>query len=127
MKRLSLSQLRDKQADLAKQIAEADEREKIMIGAYMQGITGECELAGVRAWLDDKASADTARCVQRLHWIIDPSSHVNQVIGIYQDGDDIVVALSDTSNKIRISRYMDMYDLLEQICQGIDAADDWRK
>ena len=55
MKRLSLSDLKAKQAELAKKIAAAEEKEKSLIGAYMQELTGECELAGVKKWLEENA------------------------------------------------------------------------
>ena len=58
MKRLSLTELKAKQAELVKKIAEAEEREKIAIGAYMQDLTGEVELAGVKKWLDEHAILD---------------------------------------------------------------------
>ncbi len=58
MKRLSLSELKAKQAALAKKIAAAEEKEKSLIGAYMQELTGECELAGVKSWLAEHAILD---------------------------------------------------------------------
>ena len=53
MKRLSLSNLKAKQVELERKIAEAEEREKISIGAYMQSLTGESELDGVKKWLEE--------------------------------------------------------------------------
>lgn len=58
MKRLSLSDLKAKQAELAKKIAAAEEKEKSLIGAYMQDLTGECELAGVKNWLEEHVIMD---------------------------------------------------------------------
>ena len=55
MKRISLSDLRAKQVELERKIAEAEEREKISIGAYMQSITGESELVGVKKWMEENA------------------------------------------------------------------------
>ena len=55
MKRLSLSDLKAKQAELAKKIAAAEEKEKSLIGAYMQELTGECDLDGVKSWLEEHA------------------------------------------------------------------------
>ena len=58
MKRLSLTELKAKQAELEKKIAEAEEREKNAIGAYLQELTGESELAGVKKWLDNNVILD---------------------------------------------------------------------
>lgn len=58
MKRLSLSDLKAKQAELARKIAAAEEKERSLIGAYMQELTGECELAGVKSWLKEHAIMD---------------------------------------------------------------------
>ena len=58
MKRLSLTELKAKQAELTKKIAAAEEREKNIIGAYMQELTGEVELSGVKKWLDEHAILD---------------------------------------------------------------------
>jgi len=58
MKRLSLSDLKAKQAELAKKIAAAEEKEKSLIGAYMQELTGECELSGVKNWLEEHVIMD---------------------------------------------------------------------
>ena len=58
MKRLSLTELKAKQAELTKKIAVAEEREKNIIGAYMQELTGEVELSGVKKWLDEHAILD---------------------------------------------------------------------
>ena len=58
MKRLSLSDLKAKQAELARKIAAAEEKEKSLIGAYMQELTGECELDGVKSWLEEHAIID---------------------------------------------------------------------
>jgi len=58
MKRLSLTELKAKQAELAKKIAAAEEREKSIIGAYMQELTGESELSGVKKWLNEHAISD---------------------------------------------------------------------
>jgi len=58
MKRLSLTELKARQADLEKKIAEAEEREKNAIGAYLQELTGESELTGVKKWLDDHVVLD---------------------------------------------------------------------
>lgn len=58
MKRLSLSELKAKQAELAKKIAAAEEKEKSLIGAYMQELTGEYELAGIKNWLAEHAIMD---------------------------------------------------------------------
>lgn len=55
MKRLSLSDLKAKQAELAKKIAAAEEREQLSIGSYMQSLTGESELVGVKRWLEENA------------------------------------------------------------------------
>lgn len=55
MKRLSLTELKAKQAELARKIAEVEEREQLSIGAYMQSLTGESELAGVKKWLEENA------------------------------------------------------------------------
>lgn len=53
MKRLSLAELKAKQAELNKKIEEAENRERNIIGEYMQKITGECELEGIKKWLKD--------------------------------------------------------------------------
>ncbi|HCB92245.1 MAG TPA: hypothetical protein DEP57_00285 [Selenomonas sp.] len=53
MKRLSLSELKVKQAELNKKIEEAEDREKNLIGDYMQKITGECELEGIKKWIKE--------------------------------------------------------------------------
>ena len=58
MKRLSLTELKAKQAELTKKIAAAEEREKSIIGAYMQDLTGESELSGVKKWLDEHVILD---------------------------------------------------------------------
>lgn len=58
MKRLTLTELKAKQAELVKKIAEAEEREKNAIGTYMQQLTGESELSGVKKWLDEHAIID---------------------------------------------------------------------
>lgn len=55
MKRLTLTELKAKQAELARKIAEAEEREQLSIGAYMQSLTGESELTGVKKWLEENA------------------------------------------------------------------------
>lgn len=70
---------------------------------------------------------ETERCIERLHWLFDKKSHINQVTGISRFGDEIFVELSNPDKNFKITRYLGMYDLLEQICKGIDEADDWRK
>ena len=70
---------------------------------------------------------ETERCVERLHWLFDKNSHINQVTGISQCGDEIYVELSDPTKNFKIPHFYGTYDLLEQICQGIDEADNWRK
>lgn len=70
---------------------------------------------------------ETERCIERLHWLFDKKSHINQVTGISRFGGEIFVELSNPDKNFKITRYLGMYDLLEQICKGIDEADDWRK
>lgn len=53
MKRLSLSELKAKQAELNRKIEEAENRERNIIGEYMQKITGEYELNGIKKWLKE--------------------------------------------------------------------------
>lgn len=67
MKRLSLSELKAKQADLAKKIAAAEEKEKSLIGAYMQELTGECELVGVKSWLAEHVILDDEVKGDKVH------------------------------------------------------------
>ena len=70
---------------------------------------------------------ETEICVERLHWLFDKNSHINQVTGVSQWGDEIHIELSDPTKNFKITRFLGIYDLLEQICQGIDEADNWRK
>ena len=70
---------------------------------------------------------ETERCVERLHWLFDKNSHINQVEGFSQDGDEILVELSNPDKNFKITRYLGIYNLLEQMCKGIDEADNWRK
>lgn len=58
MKRLSLTELKAKQAELAKKIEAEEIRERGLIGKYIQEITGECELAGVKSWLAEHVILD---------------------------------------------------------------------
>ena len=70
---------------------------------------------------------ETERFVQRLHWIFDENSHKNKVTGVYQCGDEIQIELSDHTKNFTSTRFLGVYDLMEQICKGIDEADNWRK
>lgn len=58
MRRLSLAELKTKQVELERKIAEAEKREQLNIGVYMQSLTGECELCGVKRWLEENAILD---------------------------------------------------------------------
>lgn len=69
---------------------------------------------------------DVRKCVECLHWIFDSRSHVNQVKGVSQNGDEIHIELTDKTKSFSISSCSGVYDLLEQICKGIDEADKWR-
>ena len=70
---------------------------------------------------------ETERCIQRLHWLFDKNSHINQVVEISQECDEILVELSNPEKNFKVTRFLGIYDLLEQICKGIDEADNWRK
>ena len=70
---------------------------------------------------------ETERCIERLHWLFDKNSHVNQVVGISQDCDEVLVELTNSDKNFKVTRFLGIYDLLAQICKGIDEADNWRK
>ena len=59
MRRLSLAELKTKQVELERKIAEAEKREQLNIGIYMQSLTGKCELDGVKKWLEENAILDS--------------------------------------------------------------------
>ncbi len=65
------------------------------------------------------------RSLEKIHWLFDRKSHINQVIGISMRDNDVLVELSDQTKNfvIRNINQYDISDLLEQICREIDKAD----
>lgn len=70
---------------------------------------------------------EAKRCVQSLHWLFDKKSHSLQIEDISQSGEEVIVKLSEAEKSFKITQYLGTYDLLEQICQGIEDADNWRR
>ena len=68
---------------------------------------------------------ETESCIQKLHWLFDKQKHEMQVEGISQYCDEIIVKLSDPSKNFKITRFLGINDLLEQVCQGVEDASRW--